>query len=337
MRFYRMKSDDIRMNLATEEYLMNNVDISEPCLMLYIQKPCVIIGRNQNAYEEINFDYLRHNDIVLTRRTSGGGAVYDDLGNMSFSFVTKKDVTHFGDYHGATQPILKALQKMGAKEVEVRGRNDLFVEGKKFSGNAMYTKNDRSYSHGTLMFDVDLSVLTKVLNVPQEKIDSKATKSVRKSVTNIKPYLSEEYQQLSTKEFRDQLLCHIYDVDNIEEIQEKEIKLTAEDQRKINQLYQLRYANDQWIYGEAPNYQWTKRKRFENVGIVELRFSVAKGKITEAQITGDFFGEEDIAGLEKQLIGLPYNEELRQHFQGMEVAKYIHQLTNEQFVSLLFN
>ncbi len=128
------------------------------------------------------------------------------------------------------------------------------------------------------MFNVDLSVLTKVLNVPQEKIDSKATKSVRKSVTNIKPYLSEEYQQLSTKEFRDQLLCHIYDVDNIEEIEEKEIKLTAEDQRKINQLYQLRYANDQWIYGEAPNYQWTKRKRFENVGIVELRFSVAKGK-----------------------------------------------------------
>ncbi len=99
---------------------MNNVDISEPCLLLYIQKPCVIIGRNQNAYEEINFDDLRHNDIVLTRRTSGGGAVYDDLGNMSFSFVTKKDVTHFGDYHEATQPILKALQKMGAKEVEVR-------------------------------------------------------------------------------------------------------------------------------------------------------------------------------------------------------------------------
>ena len=72
----------------------------------------------------------------------------------------------------------------------------------------------------------------------------------------------------------------------------KKIKLTAEDQRKINQLYQLRYANDQWIYGEAPNYQWTKRKRFENVGIVELRFSVAKGKITEAQITGDFLAKK---------------------------------------------
>jgi lipoate-protein ligase A len=336
MRFYRMQNKDIRINLATEEYLMNNVDISEPCLLLYIQKPCVIIGRNQNAYEEINFDYLRENDIVLTRRTSGGGAVYDDLGNLSFSFVTDKDATHFGDYHGSTQPILKALQKMGAKGVEVRGRNDLFVEGKKFSGNAMYTKNGRSYSHGTLMFDVDLSILTKVLNVPQEKIASKATKSVRKSVTNIKPYLSEEYQQLSTMEFRDQLLCHIYNVENIEEIQEKEIVLTAEDQRAIDHLYQSRYANDQWIYGEAPNYQWTKRKRFDKVGIVELRFSVSKGKITEAQITGDFFGEEDIRGLEKELIGLPYNEALRHHLQGVKVEKYIHQLTNDQFVSLLF-
>ena len=93
MKFYRMLSEDIRYNLATEEYLMNNVDVSEPCLLLYIQKPCVIIGRNQNAYQEIDFDYLRSRKIVLTRRTSGGGAVYDDLGNMSFSFVTKKDAT----------------------------------------------------------------------------------------------------------------------------------------------------------------------------------------------------------------------------------------------------
>jgi lipoate-protein ligase A len=337
MKFYRMKSKDIRMNLATEEYLMNHVDISEPCLLLYIQKPCVIIGRNQNAYEEINFDYLRQNDIVLTRRTSGGGAVYDDLGNMSFSFVTKKDATHFGDYHGVTQPILNALQKMGAQNVEVQGRNDLFVDGKKFSGNAMYTKNDRSYSHGTLMFDVDLSVLTKVLNVPQEKIASKATKSVRKSVTNIKPYLSEEYQQLTTEEFRDQLLCHIYDVEVIESIQEKELILTEEDQQQIQHLYQTRYANDQWIYGEAPKYQWTKRKRFENVGIVEIRFSVAKGKIAEVQITGDFFGEEDIHHLEEQLIGLPYNEDARDEFEQLQIDPYIHQLTKEQFISLLFN
>ena len=226
MKFYRMLSEDIRYNLATEEYLMNNVDVSEPCLLLYIQKPCVIIGRNQNAYQEIDFDYLRSRKIVLTRRTSGGGAVYDDLGNMSFSFVTKKDATSFGDYQSATQPIMKGLAAMGAKDVEVHGRNDLFIDGKKFSGNAMYTKKGRTYSHGTLMYDVDLEELTKVLHVAQEKIASKATKSVRKSVTNIKPFLAEQYQSMDTKEFRDTLLCRIYEVESIDEISEQEIVLT---------------------------------------------------------------------------------------------------------------
>lgn len=85
-----MESLDIRRNLATEEYLMNNFDSDEPLFLLYIQKPCVIIGRNQNSYEEIDLKYLREKNVTLTRRTSGGGAVYDDLGNLSFSFVTAK-------------------------------------------------------------------------------------------------------------------------------------------------------------------------------------------------------------------------------------------------------
>jgi len=107
-----MGSKDIRMNLATEEYLMDHANVDEPLLLLYIQEPCVIIGRNQNVYEEINLRYLRAHQIVLTRRTSGGGAVYDDLGNMSFSFVTQKNATTFGDYQGVTQPILEALHRM---------------------------------------------------------------------------------------------------------------------------------------------------------------------------------------------------------------------------------
>jgi len=145
---------------------------------------------------------------------------------MSFSFVTKKDATSFGDYQSATQPIMKGLAAMGAKEVEVHGRNDLFIDGKKFSGNAMYTKKGRTYSHGTLMYDVDLEELTKVLHVAQEKIASKATKSVRKSVTNIKPYLAEQYQSMDTKAFRDTLLFHIYEVESFDEISEHEIFLT---------------------------------------------------------------------------------------------------------------
>ena len=198
---------------------------------------------------------------MLTRRTSGGGAVYDDLGNMSFSFVTKKDATSFGDYQSATQPIMKGLAAMGAKEVEVHGRNDLFIDGKKFSGNAMYTKKGRTYSHGTLMYDVDLEELTKVLHVAQEKIASKATKSVRKSVTNIKPYLAEQYQSMDTKAFRDTLLCRIYEVESIDEISEQEIVLTDADRQAIQTLFEERYANNEWIFNEAPAFEWQKRNQ----------------------------------------------------------------------------
>ena len=112
MRYHIMESNDIRMNLATEEYLMNHADVSEPLFLVYIQSPCVIIGRNQNAYEELDLNYLRENHITLTRRISGGGAVFDDLGNMSFSFVKKRDEVQFGDYQNVTEPILAALHKI---------------------------------------------------------------------------------------------------------------------------------------------------------------------------------------------------------------------------------
>lgn len=338
MKFFRMPSDDIRMNLATEEYLMDNVDIEEPCLLLYIQKPCVIIGRNQNAYQEIDLAYLQSKSIVLTRRTSGGGAVYDDLGNMSFSFVTKKDATRFGDYHTATQPIMKGLEAMGATGITVHGRNDLYIEDKKFSGNAMYTKKDRTYAHGTLMFDVDLDALTQVLHVAKEKIASKATKSVRKSVTNIKPYLSEVYRDLDTYAFRDVLLCHIYGVASIEEISEKELRLTDADQQAIDALYRERYANPQWIFDEAPAFDWQKRKRFDQVGIVEINFSVAKGLITAMKINGDFFGQKEIEALQAALIGLPFQyETIKKMLSEQRLDQYIYQMTKDDFLDLLFH
>lgn len=338
MKFFRMPSDDIRMNLATEEYLMDNVDIQEPCLLLYIQKPCVIIGRNQNAYQEINVSYLESESIVLTRRTSGGGAVYDDLGNMSFSFVTKKDAARFGDYQSATQPIMKGLAAMGATGITVHGRNDLYIDDKKFSGNAMYTKKDRTYAHGTLMFDVDLDALTHVLHVAEEKIASKATKSVRKSVTNIKPYLAEAYRDLDTYAFRDALLCHIYGVSSMEEIADQELQLTGEDHQAIEQLFHDRYANPQWIFAEAPAFDWQKRKRFERVGIVEINFSVAKGLITALQIHGDFFGQKGIESLQDHLIGKPFEaQSIKEILSQHPVDHYIHQMTNDEFLALLFH
>ncbi len=338
MRYHVMESNDIRKNLATEEYLMNTVAVDEPLFLLYIQGPCIIIGRNQNAYEEINLNYLREHGITLTRRTSGGGAVYDDLGNISFSFVTKKDATTFGDYHGVTTPILRALHEMGATGAEVGGRNDLYIDGMKFSGNAMYTKKGRTYSHGTLMFDVDLSILDKVLTVSKEKIASKATKSVRKSVTNVKPFLNEAYQNLSTEEFRDALIRHVYQVDSLDEIKEKELILTTEQKADIQQLFEERYANDEWIFGSAPNFDFHRRTRLPQVGIVDVHLSTEHGKISAIQFTGDFFGSKDIADLEVLLKGKLYKyEEIEKVLKSVAVSDYILNFSNQELLDLIMS
>lgn len=336
MRYYVMESDDIRWNLAAEEYLMNTADVTEPLFLLYIQKPCVIIGRNQNAYEEIDFTYLREHAITLTRRISGGGAVYDDLGNMSFSFVTKKDDTTFGDYRGVTTPILQALQAMGATNATVGGRNDLYIDGMKFSGNAMYTRHGRTYSHGTLMYDVDLSVLDKILTVSKEKIASKATKSVRKSVTNVKPFLAKQYQQLSTTEFRDELLRQIYQVDSLKAIEDKKLQLTSADKQAIQQLFDERYANDTWVYGEAPDFEFNRRTRVPGVGIVDIHLSTEKGKITAIQFFGDYFGTKDTVELEQLLLGKVFKyEELEKSLSAVNVSDYILNFSNKELLDLL--
>ena len=338
MRYHIMESDDIRWNLAAEEHLMNTVDVTEPLLLLYIQKPCVIIGRNQNAYEEIDFQYLRDHDVTLTRRISGGGAVYDDLGNMSFSFVTKKDDTTFGDYRGVTTPILHALQAMGATHATVGGRNDLYIDEMKFSGNAMYTRHGRTYSHGTLMYDVDLTVLDKILTVSKEKIESKATKSVRKSVTNVKPFLAEAYQSLTTPEFRDALLCQIYEVDSLAAIKEYELALTDADRLAIQKLYEERYANDEWIYGQAPKFAFNRRTRIPGVGIVDIHLSTEHGRISAIQFFGDYFGTKDTSELEQLLNGKIFERAaLAEELSAIDVSEFILNFTSEELLNLLFS
>ncbi|MGX7172830.1 lipoate--protein ligase [Enterococcus ratti] len=337
MRYHIMKSQDIRRNLATEEYLMKNFPMDEPLFLFYIQKPCVIIGRNQNVYEEINLNYLRKEKVTLTRRISGGGAVYDDLGNLSFSFVTTKNSAKFGEYKTLTFPILQALKRMGAINAKAGGRNDLYINGMKFSGNAMYTRKQRLYSHGTLMYDVDLSVLDKILTVSKEKIVSKATKSLRKSVTNIKPFLKPSFQFDKTEEFRDALLREIYQVDSLTKIEDKRVYLTSKEEECIDQLVNKRYGNNEWIYGETPQFSMSRRLRLPRVGIVDIRLLTEKGTITTIRFFGDYFGQKDIKEFEQILVNQKFiYDEIKKVLQEVDVSEYIDHFSNEELLALLF-
>ncbi|MCT3392609.1 lipoate--protein ligase [Lentilactobacillus hilgardii] len=336
MYYYVMKSNDIRRNLATEQYLMNEINFDEPLLLFYIEGPCIIVGRNQNTLEEINKKYVDEHGIVVTRRLSGGGAVYQDLGNLCFSFVVDSDSEEFGDFKSFVQPVVDALHDMGATSAEVSGRNDILVDGKKFSGNAMYTKGGKTFSHGTLMLDVDLSVIPNALTVPEDKIKSKGIKSVRSRVTNLKPYLAPEYQNLTTPEFRDRLLKELFHVEDLNQIKDKEYHLTDEDKKGIDKIFDDVYNNWNWVYGNSPEFTVKKRQHFTN-GTIDARFQVDDGKISNVTFFGDFFGPRDTNELADKLKGVRFERaDVSNALKDVDLNQYFTGIPEEDFLDMLF-
>lgn len=335
MQYLAMQTHDIRTNLATEEYLMNSGVMTPPFMLFYIEKPCIIVGRNQNTVEEINEDYCKQHGITITRRLSGGGAMYQDLGNLCFSFIVPADRQRFGDFKTLVQPIVDALHEMGATGAEVTGRNDIVIDGKKFSGNAMYTRNGKTFCHGTLMFDVDTDAVAGALKVPKDKIESKGIKSVRSRVTNLKPYLKPEFQNLDTAGFRDELIKRIYHVDDLSQAQINEYQLTAKDQQAIHQIETERYRDWNWVFGQSPAFTVKKRKHFD-AGTIDARFEVQDGKIQMAKIYGDFFGVEDVHQLEKALIGKPYDvDSITKVLQSFDLNKFFNGIPANDVIELI--
>ncbi|PWG00376.1 lipoate--protein ligase [Levilactobacillus bambusae] len=337
MQYIAMKTHDIRTNLATEQYLMNSGKVSVPFMLFYIEEPCIIVGRNQNTLEEINEDYCREHHITITRRLSGGGAMYQDLGNLCFSFIVPAKDQRFGDFGKLAAPIVDALHEMGVTGAEVNGRNDLTVDGKKFSGNAMYTRDGKTFSHGTLMFDVDTSDVANALHVPKDKIESKGIKSVRSRVTNLKPYLKPEYQDLTTEGFRDELTKRVLGVTTMAEAETHEYQLDDEDRAAIKAIEDDLYRNWDWVYGKSPEFTVQKRKHFTN-GTIDARFQVDNGRISEVKLYGDFFGTADVAQLEESLKGLPYTGDvLEEVLTNIDLNSYFAGIAQDDVVELLAN
>ena len=179
MKFLTLKTTNPNINLATEEYLFTHCE--DDIFMLWQNEPTVVIGKNQNAFAELNMDYIKNNNIHVVRRITGGGAVYHDLGNVNYTFISGKKGSVGIDFEYFTKPIIHALPSLGIS-AELSGRNDILIDGKKISGNAQHTSGNRVLHHGTLLFDSDLSVLSDALKVDEEKIKAKAI--IEKSTKN---------------------------------------------------------------------------------------------------------------------------------------------------------
>ena len=282
-------------NLAVEEYLLLHCGENECILYLWQNRNTIVIGRNQNAWKECLVSKLEEENGFLVRRLSGGGAVYHDLGNLNFTFLVRKENY---DLDKQLEVILRAAQKLGV-HAEKSGRNDILVEGRKFSGNAFYEQGDHCYHHGTLMVNVNLGELSRYLTVSKEKLQSKGVDSVRARVANLLEFAPEMTVDL----LREKLLEAFEEVYGGKADIIKIEDLDAEDIAGRTQ----RFASWDWIFGKKLDFQYELSTRFP-WGQVALQFKIKNGKIEDMNVFSDSMKPELMDQIRKYLQNIRYDK-----------------------------
>ncbi len=323
------------VDMAMQEYVREHIFLEDDILMPYSTSPQVQMGRYQNAVKEINRDYMEENDIKLSRRDTGGGAIYLDRGNTSFCYLFNTTDTDTDlNFKKLYQPVVDILHELGATEVEISGRNDLIINGKKISGAALTMDGKRIYGGHSLQLDVDVETMVNALTPNRKKIESKGIDSVRSRVESIRPHLDEEYQDLMSQEFHDLFTCKLLGVDSLDEA-EKYV-LTEEDWEAIDKRCEEKWLNPDWLYGENPKYEYTRDARIEGVGTFEVQVSVKKGKISDISIFGDFFGKKPIKEVEEALIGTPDNKKnIQDVLSDMDLVPYFNAQVDRELAELI--
>lgn len=280
-------------NLALEEYLLTHVKPGECILYLWQNRHTVVIGRNQNGFKECRIEELERDGGSLVRRLSGGGAVFHDLGNLNFTFLVRKaeyDVNH------QIEVILRAVQAFGIHAL-CTGRNDITIDGKKFSGNAYYETGDFCYHHGTILVDVSKSDMSRYLNISKTKLESKGVESVKSRVTNLSEYLPD----ITIREVREQLVqafSRVYGLP-VRQMTEKEVNWEQVEER------QKMFASFEWKYGRKIPFTNQLCRRFP-WGEAEITVEVNKGRIRQAVVSSDALDTGFIRQLEERLPGTIY-------------------------------
>lgn len=316
---------DPRYNLALEEYVFYNLKFDEPVLLLWQNSPSVIIGRYQNTIEEINYDFVEENKISVVRRNTGGGAVYHDLGNLNYSLIVPA-VESGIDFKTFTIPLIKALRSYGI-HAEQSGRNDILVDGCKFSGNAQQLYKEKLLHHGTIMFDVNVGQMVKALRVKPGKIESKGIKSVRSRVINLSSYFPKD---MDIYEFK-QLLLAFFN----REYGVWQYDLSDKEQFEVKQLKDQKYSSWDWNYGKSPKSN-VMRSGYFKCGYIEFHFQIENHVIQSMELVGDFFSSSDIDEFTTLFNGVGFNKKsLSELLQGIELKKYFGNISVDEIIETI--
>ncbi len=307
--------------MAVEEYFLDRCD--DNAFILWQNENAIVVGKNQNTLSELNADFVKDKGISVVRRLSGGGAMYQDLGNLNFTFICDEK-KWFSDFSYFTEPVVSALKSLGV-ELKLSGRNDIMLGDFKVSGNAQAVRGERILHHGTLLINSDLTVLSKALTPDKEKIASKGIASVSSRVINISAV-----KNVTVDEVIDAIryaVCKKYPDTVVRDI-------TREEDAEILKLSE-KYRSWEWNFGSSPQYTYHNKKRFA-AGTVEVMLEVSRGVISAAHFSGDFFGIRDVAELEEKLCGVNHNkDEIINAFENIQIENYFMGISCEEIIRLI--
>ncbi|MFZ7121187.1 MAG: lipoate--protein ligase [Eubacteriaceae bacterium] len=294
LNYYRSHHTVPYWNLGVETFLLNTVPKDTCTLYLWQNQRTVVVGKNQNCWAECRVNNLEEDGGYLVRRLSGGGAVYHDKQNINFTFLLNEEDY---DVERQLEVILLAVRSFGL-DARKNGRNDITIDGRKFSGNAFYKSEGKCYHHGTLLVDVDTFAMNRYLNVSTDKLESKGVASVKSRVVNLKELCPD---------ITITALCEAL-VDAFSQVYGSYPKTLTEsdiDYTKVKEL-EGEFESWDWNFGRNVAFSWQAQRRFAWGG-VNIQVLVEKGRVVDAIIYSDAMEGEFIASLPTLLIGKTFD------------------------------